>query len=185
MTGCWLQIIWWGWGKSKDKTKLAMLLLSRFSRLRLCVTPESAPTRLPRPSDSPGKNTGVGCHFLLQSKKVKVKLLSHIRPYHPPTRCLCPWDFPGKSTGVGCHCLLQNWPWVSNYWSWVMGTWGVILFSIFMYLWNFCNKVFKNLHQLLNALRVKLQELVLIQQDPYDLIPAHHSQIASSTSSAQ
>ena len=29
------------------------------------------PTRLPRPWDSLGKNTGVGCHFLLQSMKVK------------------------------------------------------------------------------------------------------------------
>ena len=29
------------------------------------------PTRLPHPSDSPGKNTGVGCHFLLQCVKVK------------------------------------------------------------------------------------------------------------------
>ena len=29
------------------------------------------PTRLLRPWDSPGKNTGVGCHFLLQSMKVK------------------------------------------------------------------------------------------------------------------
>ena len=29
------------------------------------------PTRLPRPWDSPGKNTGVGCHFLLQCLKVK------------------------------------------------------------------------------------------------------------------
>ena len=29
------------------------------------------PTRLPRPWDSPGKNTGVGCHFLLQCRKVK------------------------------------------------------------------------------------------------------------------
>ena len=29
------------------------------------------PTRLPRPRDSPGKNTGVGCHFLLQCMKVK------------------------------------------------------------------------------------------------------------------
>ena len=27
-------------------------------------------TRLPRPWDSPGKNTGVGCHFLLQCMKV-------------------------------------------------------------------------------------------------------------------
>ena len=29
------------------------------------------PTRLPRPWDSPGKNTGVGCHCLLQCMKVK------------------------------------------------------------------------------------------------------------------
>ena len=29
------------------------------------------PTRLPHPSDSLGKNTGVGCHFLLQCMKVK------------------------------------------------------------------------------------------------------------------
>ena len=29
------------------------------------------PTRVPHPWDSPGKNTGVGCHFLLQCMKVK------------------------------------------------------------------------------------------------------------------
>ena len=29
------------------------------------------PTRLPHPWGSPGKNTGVGCHFLLQCRKVK------------------------------------------------------------------------------------------------------------------
>ena len=29
------------------------------------------PTRLPRPRESPGKNTGVGCHFLLQCMRVK------------------------------------------------------------------------------------------------------------------
>ena len=29
------------------------------------------PTGLSRPWDSPGKNTGVGCHFLLQCMKVK------------------------------------------------------------------------------------------------------------------
>ena len=29
------------------------------------------PSRLPRPWDSPGKNNGVGCHFLLQCMKVK------------------------------------------------------------------------------------------------------------------
>ena len=29
------------------------------------------PTRLPHPWDAPGKNTGVGCHFLLQCMKAK------------------------------------------------------------------------------------------------------------------
>ena len=71
------------------------------------------PTRLPRPWDSPGKNTGVGCHFLLQCMRVKSE--SEVSQSCPtqrphglqPTRLLRPWDFPGESTGVGCHCLLQ------------------------------------------------------------------------------
>ena len=42
------------------------------------------PTRLPRPWDSPGKNTGVGCHFLLQCIKVKVKSLSPVRLLETP-----------------------------------------------------------------------------------------------------
>ena len=50
---------------------LLLLLLSHFSRVRLCATPETAATSLPRPRDSSGKNTGVGCHFLLQCIKVK------------------------------------------------------------------------------------------------------------------
>ena len=40
-----------------------LLLLSRFQRRQ--------PTRLSHPWDSPGKNTGVGCHVLLQCVKVK------------------------------------------------------------------------------------------------------------------
>ena len=32
------------------------------------------PTRLPHSWDSPGKNTGVGCHFLLQCMKVKSEI---------------------------------------------------------------------------------------------------------------
>ena len=37
----------------------------------LCDPIKRQPMRLPRPWDSPGKNTGVGCHFLLQCMKVK------------------------------------------------------------------------------------------------------------------
>ena len=71
------------------------------------------PTRLPRPWDSPGKNTGVGCHFLLQCVKAKsegevAQSCPTLRPYRrQPTGLPRPWDSPGKNTGVGCHFLLQ------------------------------------------------------------------------------
>ena len=73
------------------------------------------PTRLPCPWDSPGKNTGVDCHFLLQCMKVKSEseaaqscpALSDPMDWLQPTRVLHPWEFPGKNTGVGCCCLLQ------------------------------------------------------------------------------
>ena len=42
--------------------------------LQLCPTlcdPPDGSHQAPRPWDSPGKNTGVGCHFLLQCMKVK------------------------------------------------------------------------------------------------------------------
>ena len=42
------------------------------------------PTRLPRPWDSPGESTGVGCHFLLQCVKVKVKSLSRVQLFVTP-----------------------------------------------------------------------------------------------------
>ena len=52
-------------------TYLLLLLLSHFSHVQLCVTPEMAAHQAPHPPDSPGKNTAVGCHFLLQCMKVK------------------------------------------------------------------------------------------------------------------
>ena len=83
--------------------------------LQSCLTLQPhrrQPIRLPSPWDSPGKITGVGCHFLLQCMKVKSE--SEVAQSCPtlsdphglqPTRLLHPWDFQGKSTGVGCHCL--------------------------------------------------------------------------------
>ena len=49
---------------------LLLLLLSHFSRVSV-RRHRRQPTRLRCPWDSPGKNTGVGCHFLLQCMKVK------------------------------------------------------------------------------------------------------------------
>ena len=50
---------------------LLLLLLHRFSCVDSVRPHRWQPTRLPHPWDSPGKNTGVGCHFLLQCMKVK------------------------------------------------------------------------------------------------------------------
>ena len=51
---------------------LLLLLLRRFSRVWLCATPwTAAHWGYPRSWDSPGKNTGVGCHFLFQWTEVK------------------------------------------------------------------------------------------------------------------
>ena len=79
------------------------------------------PTWLHRPRDSPGKNNGVGCHFLLQCMKAKSEsevaqsCLTLSDPMdRSPLGLLPPWDFPGKSTGVGCYCLL----WHLCAWNW-------------------------------------------------------------------
>ena len=41
-------------------------MLSHFSHVQLCVTPWTVARQTPLSTDSPGKSTGVGCHFLLQ-----------------------------------------------------------------------------------------------------------------------
>ena len=51
--------------------QLLLRLLSHLSRVTPVQPHRRQPTRLPGPWDSPGKNTGVGCYFLLQCVKVK------------------------------------------------------------------------------------------------------------------
>ena len=84
--------------------RLLLLLLSRFSRVRLCATPQMAATRLPRPWDSAGKNTGVGCHFLLQCMKGKSEVAQSCPT--PSDRMDC--SLPGSSI----HGIFQ-----AKYWS--------------------------------------------------------------------
>ena len=73
------------------------------------------PTGLPRPWDSPGKNTGVGCHFLLQCMKVKSesKSLQLCPTLCDPLVCSPPGPSVhggslGKNTGVGSHFLFKG-----------------------------------------------------------------------------
>ena len=72
-----------------------LLLLSCFSRVRLCATPRWQPTKLPHPWDSPGKNTGVGCHFLLQCMRVKSE--SEVAQSCPTPSDLMDCSPPGSS----------------------------------------------------------------------------------------
>ena len=65
----WTKKMWYIY--NEHYSAMLLLLLSRFSHVRLRATPQTAANQAPRPWDSPGKNTGVGCHFLLQCMKVK------------------------------------------------------------------------------------------------------------------
>ena len=72
------------------------------------------PIRLPSPWDSPGKNTGVGCHFLLQCMKVKSE--SEVAQSCPTLRDPMDYSLPGSSVyGIFQAGVLE---------------WGAIAFSI-------------------------------------------------------
>ena len=65
------------------------------------------PTRLPHPSDSLGKNTGVGCHFLLQCMKVKSEseVAQSCLTLHDPMDC----SPPGSSTHEIFQARVLEW----------------------------------------------------------------------------
>ena len=65
------------------------------------------PIRLRRPWDSPGKNTGVGCHFLLQCRKVKSEseVAQSCPTLHSPMDC----SPPGSSIHGICQARVLEW----------------------------------------------------------------------------
>ena len=91
------------------------LLLSRFSCVQLCVTPETAAHQASPSLGFSRQEHWSGLPFpspMHKSEKWKWSRLVVSDPQRPhglqPSRLLHPWDFPGKSTRVGCHCLLRN-----------------------------------------------------------------------------
>ena len=74
---------------------LLLLLLSHSVVSDSLQPHRQQPTRFPRPWDSPGKNTGVGCHFLLQCMKVKSEseVVQSCPTLHDPMDC----SLPGSS----------------------------------------------------------------------------------------
>ena len=84
--------------------------------------------RLPRPWDSPGKNTGVGCHFFLQCMKVKSES-EDVHSYVAAAKSLqsCPTlcdPIDGSPPGFSVHGILQA----------RVLEWGAIAFSVFFML---------------------------------------------------
>ena len=79
----------------------------------LCDPTDGSPPRLPCPWDSPGKNIGVGCHFLLQCMKVKSE--SEVAQSCPTLRDPMDCSLPGSSAhGISQEGVLE---------------WGAIAFS--------------------------------------------------------
>ena len=103
------------------------------------------PTRIPHPWDSPGKNTGVGCHFLLQCMKVKSQ--SEVAQSCPT---LCdPMDFSPPESSV--HGSFQA----------RVLEWGAIAFSD-QYVYTLSTPVFIHLsEQTVGALKSDLCQGVL------------------------
>jgi len=101
---------------------LLLLLLSRFS----CVRPHRRqPTKLPHPWESPGKNTGVGSHFLLQCMKVKSE--SEVARLYPTLSDPMDCSLPGSSVHGIFQARVLEWGAITFYfpgiyfpdWIWV------------------------------------------------------------------
>ena len=74
------------------------------------------PIMLPHLWDSPGKNPGVGCHFLLYCMTAKSEsrsvVFDSLWPHGlKPTSLLHPWDFPGKNTVLVAISFSNAWKW--------------------------------------------------------------------------
>ena len=93
---------------------IMLLLLSRFSRVRLCVTPQTAAHQAPpslgfsRQEHWSGLPLPSPVHESERWKWSRSVVSDSSWPHGlQPTRLLRSWDFPGKSTGMGCHHLLH------------------------------------------------------------------------------
>ena len=77
------------------------------------------PTRLPRPWDSPGKNIGVGCHFLLWC--IKVKSESDVAQSCPIPNNPMDYSLPGSSIHGIFQARVLEWVAVAFSWLYLIG----------------------------------------------------------------
>ena len=91
-----------------NKHRLPLLLLLLLSQLSCVQCRRRQPTRHPCPWGSPGKNTEVGCHFLLQYMKVKSE--SEVTQLCPTLSDPMDWSLPGSSVHGSLYVLLKDIP---------------------------------------------------------------------------
>ena len=86
----------------------------------LCDPIDGSPPGSPPPWDSPGKNTGVGCHFLLHCMKVKSEgeVAQSCPTLSDPMDCslVGSWDFPSESTAIAFSNLTYEVKSLSHVW---------------------------------------------------------------------
>ena len=99
---------------------ILLLLLSHFSRVRLCVTPQTAAHQAPPSLGFSRQEHGVGCHFLLQCMKVKSEseVAQSCPTLHNPMDC--------SSPGSSVHGIFQA----------RVLEWGAIAFSLLNITWE-------------------------------------------------
>ena len=100
------------YGKHLLMCLLLLLLLCRFSLVRLCATPQTAAHQAPPSLGFSRQEYWSGLPFPSPVHESESEVAQSCLTLHDlmdcsPPRLLCPWDFPGKSTGAGCHCLLR------------------------------------------------------------------------------
>ena len=133
-------------GKQEDLISYAAAAAKSLqSRPTLCDPIDGSPPGSPDPWDSPGKNTGVGCHFLLQCMKVKSE--SEVAQSCPTLSHPMDCSLPGSSVhGIFQARVLE---------------WGVVAFSVDKL---YCSRKSKNCYC-----------IFLLQNDPphFRLGPPH------------
>ena len=98
--------------RKSDKSRMLLLLLSRFSCVRLCATPLTAAHQAPPSLGFSRQEQGSGLPFPSPMHESEKRKWSRVRLFATPWTAAYQappsMDFPGKSTRVGCHCLLRK-----------------------------------------------------------------------------
>ena len=118
------------------------------------------PTRLPCPWDSPGKNTGVGCHFLLQCMKVKSgsEVAQSCLTLSDPMDC----SLPGSSTHWIFQARVLEWGAIINKQGYEKQQSPFWFFSPFPLL--FIHHLFNKCLSIMSAMHIDLGKIVELKE---------------------